>query len=32
MFQVISLFRGFDDRYGYEALESDLEDFLIIFL
>jgi len=30
MFDAVPLFWDFDDRYGYEAWESDLEDFLVI--
>ena len=31
MFEAVSLFWGFDDHYGYEAWESDLEDFFSYF-
>ena len=31
MFEVVPLFWGFNDRYGYEARESDLEDLFSYF-
>ena len=31
MFEAVSFFRGFDDRYGYETWESDLGDFFNYF-
>ena len=31
MFEVVLFFQGFNDRYGYEAWKSDLENFFSYF-